>query len=148
MKRQVIEKMLKFLKEKEGHELPEAWVDLMKKLELVRELEAHPYGTQYRHEGYLDLYETNITKLPDDLYVGGWLDLTGCKQLKKLPNDLYVGDGLSLSETNISELPSKLYIGSDLFLYNTPLADKYTDDQIIDIVASTGGKIEGQIIRE
>jgi hypothetical protein len=35
MERNTIEKMLNFFKEKEGHELPEAWFDLLKKLELV-----------------------------------------------------------------------------------------------------------------
>ena len=189
MKREVIEKMLRFLKEKEGHELPEEWFDSVKKYNLIQKLENHPDGVRYEHKGDLDLDQTNITKLPKDLYVSGNLDLlhckkltvlpnvlrvegrlllynceqitnlpdslyvglklvlTRCKQLTKLPDNLYVGGALSISETNISELPSKLYVWRDLNIFNTPLAKKYTDEEIRKIVASTGGEINGYIFR-
>ena len=189
MERETIENILNFLKEKEGRKLPEAWVDLMKKLELVRELEAHPYGTQYRHEGYLDLYETNITKLPDDLYVDGILDLrscqyltelpdnlhvegdlllSGCKELRGLPDNLYfdgsldirgcakitelpdyldVNGTLALDGTNITELPDNLHVEVNLHIWRTPLAEKYTDEEIRNIITSKGGKIKHDIVR-
>jgi hypothetical protein len=113
---EVIEKMLNFFKEKEGHELPEAWFDLLKKLELIKELETHPDGTQYRYEGDLNLDGTNITKLPNDLYVGGHLSLRGCSQLTKLPDKLYVKTILHIVDSIIEELPNDLYVGDNINL--------------------------------
>jgi hypothetical protein len=54
---------------------------------------------------------------------------------------------LVLHETNITELPNNLYVDANLFIWNTPLADKYTDEEIYKIVASKGGKINGNIVR-
>jgi hypothetical protein len=166
MKTETIEKIFNFIKEKEGMKLPREWVKLIKP-KIIKELETHPDGTQYRYEGDLDLDGANITKLPNDLYVDGMLDLDDCEQLTKLPNKLYVVGNLSLSDTNIEELPTKLYVGNylnisytnitelpnnlyvgdDLYIYSTPLAKKYTDEEIYEIVASTRGKIRGEIYR-
>ena len=159
MKRETIENIFNFLKEKEDKEIPEIW-------SVVEKLETHPDGIQYKHNGDLSLYNRNITKLPNDLYVNGfldldsckkltelpdklhvgdWLDIRGCNQLTELPNNLYVGDWLALPYTNISEIPNNLYVGNDLYVYNTPLANKYTDEEIRDIVTSKGGTIIGGI---
>ena len=116
MNRETIEKMLNFMKEKEGYELPEAWFDSIKKLELVRELENHPDGTQYRYEGDLDLDNTNIIKLPNDLHVDGHLSLRSCSQLTKLPDKLYVKTILHVVESIIEELPNDLYVGRHINL--------------------------------
>ena len=169
MNRNTIENILNFLKEKEDKELPKKWFDSIKKIELVKELENHPDGIQYKHKGDLNLKNSNITKLPNDLYVGGGLylnycqyltelpnnlyvefslDLQDCKELKKLPDDLYVGGFLDLTNTNILELPNNLYVDGFLRIGDTPLAKKYTDEQIRDIVASTGGRIRGNIYRQ
>ena len=168
MKIETIEKILNFLKEKEGQELPEEWFDSVKKYKLIQKLENHPDGTQYKHEsGGLHLEGSNITKLPNDLYTTNYLNLDNCKQLTELPEKLYVGGSLylndssitelpkklfvggslDLNKTNITELPNNLYVGINLFINNTPLAKNYTDDEIEDIVISTGGKIEGNIYR-
>ena len=189
MKTEIIKNILTFLKEKEGHELPKAWIDLIKKLKLIQELENHPDGTQYKHRGSLDLSDSTIRKLPNDLYVDGNFNLRACKQITELPDNLYVGgflsllkckqitelpDGihvegdLNLSGTNITklpdnlyvwgnlelfscqkliELPENLYVGRDVYIYDTLLAEKYTNEEIREIVTSKGGKIEGQIIR-
>ena len=189
MKTETIKNILTFLKEKEGHELPKAWIDLIKKLKLIQELENHPDGTQYKHRGSLDLSGTNITKLPNDLhvtdyldlsktkitklpndlyvdgylnlrycqyltelpnnlYVGGYFNLDGCKQITDLPNNLYIGGDLVLfSSQKLIELPENLYVGRDVYIYDALLAEKYTNEEIREIVNSKGGKIEGQIIR-
>jgi hypothetical protein len=55
------------------------------------------------------------------------LNLTGCSEL--------------------TEIPSNLYVGRSLFIDNTPLAKKYTNEQIREIVTSTGGQITGKISR-
>ena len=182
MKRETIENILNFLKEKEGKKIPGKW-------SIVERLETHPDGIQYKHNGHLSLYNRNITKLPKDLYVdgnfylrncsqltklpddlhveldlvlrdciqltklpnylyvGGYLALNGCKQLTKLPDDLHVTDSLIMIGTNISEVPNNLYVGGNFSIANTPLAEKYTDEEIRKIVASTGGQINGQILK-
>ena len=147
MKTETIEKILNFLKEKENKELPESWFDSVKKFELIKELENHPDGTQYKHRDDLNLINTNIKKLPNDLYVDGLFDLDGCKRLTKLPDNLYVGGYFSIQETNITKLPDNLYVGNDLHIYGTPLAEKYTDDEIREMITSKGGTLIGKIIR-
>ena len=168
MERNTIENILNFLKEKEGKELPGSWFASIRKLNLIKELENHPDNIRYIHEGDLHLSNTNITKLPNDLYVKGGLFLFDCKQLtelpkilyvrrglflfnliiKELPNDLYVADDLSLYGCKqIKDLPNNLHVGGDVLITGTQLADKYTDEEIYDIVASTGGLIAGKILR-
>ena len=127
-----MEKIFNFLKEKEGKELPKNW-------NIIERLENHPDDIQYRYDGILSLSHSNITKLPNDLYVDGhlWLDntnitklpdklyvdrsliLENCKQLTKLPNNLYVGGYLDLTNCeHITELPNGLYVRRNLFIYN------------------------------
>ena len=167
MNRQTIEKILNFLKEKEDKELPINWKILLAKENTIRTFETHPDDVRYRYEGDLGLSGRNITKLPNDLYVTGDLDLAHCKQLTKLPDKLYVGGFLDLANTNITslpnnlyvndwldlenckqitELPNNLYVGGYLYIRNTLLVNKYTEKEIRDIVASTGGEIKKRII--
>ena len=182
MNRETIEKIFNFLKEKEGKELPQKW-------KLIHELENHPDGTQYRYKGNLVLSNSNITKLPDNLFVYGWLDLEnckqikelpkklfvsrslymeGCEQLKKLPDNLHIGGSLILEGSKITELPKKLYVGGylnladckqltelpdnlyvggDLGIYNTPIAQKYSNKEIREMITSKGGTLIGKISR-
>ena len=168
MNRETIDNILNFLKEKEGKELPKKWFDSIEKLKLIYELENHPDGIQYRYEGDLNLNNTMISKLPNDLYVGLWLDLLNCKhltklpdklhvgrslyledckQLTKLPDNLYVGYHLFLNAVGITEIPNNLYVEGDFVISSTPLAKKYTDEEIYEIVTSTGGEIIGKIYR-
>ena len=168
MNRETIEKIFNFLKEKEGKELPYIWFDSIRKLKLIKELENHSDDIRYIHEGDLNLNDSAIRKLPNDLYVKGELFLFDCKELRELPKILYVRKGLFLFRLNIKELPNDLYVADDLSLYGckqikdlpnnlhvggdvlitgTQLADKYTDEEIYEMVASTGGLIAGQILR-
>ena len=140
MDRETIEKILNFLKEKENKEFPQKW-------NLIDKLENHPDDIQYKYEGDLELSNTNITKLPNDLYVEGGLFLMGCSQLTELPDELYVGGNLVLNDSNITELPYSLYVGTNLYTGNTPLANKHTDDEIIEMIDSNGGIIIGLIMR-
>ena len=159
MKRETIGNILTFLKEKEGKELPNHW-------NIIERLETHPDDVQFRYEGDLNLNNSNITKLPNDLYVEGNLYLYRNKQLTKLPNDLYVefnlnlrdcgqltelpddlfvGGSLILIDSNITELPYNLYVGSHLYIGGTPLANNYTDDEIIEMIDSKDGTLIGDI---
>ena len=167
MKIETIEKILNFLEDKEGKKITKSMFYSIKKLKLIKELENHPDGTQYRYEGDLYLINSIIRKLPNDLYVtgncyledsyqlkvlpiklhvGGSLDLANCVHITELPDNLYVGNNLSLNRTKISNFPNNLYVETDIYLYNTPLAKKYTTyNQMLKILKSTGGKINGKI---
>ena len=148
MERNTIENILNFLEEKEGKELPKKWFDSIEKLKLIKQLENHPDGTQQRHKTDLYLDNSGITKLPNDLYVSRHLNLANCKKLTKLPDELHVGGNLNLYGCEqLTELPDYLYVGFNLSIKNTPLADKYTDEEIYEMVASTGGIITDRIIR-
>jgi hypothetical protein len=147
MKTETIEKILNFLKEKEGKEIPRKWFESIKRLKFINELENYPDGTQYRYEGHLLLYDSNIKKLPNDLYVDGLFDLDGCKQLTKLPDNLYVVSYLAIERTSIEDIPDKLYVGRNLYINNTPLSNKYTDEEIREMITSKGGTLIGKIIR-
>ena len=52
-----------------------------------------------------------------------------------------------LIHSNVKELPEVLKVGGNLHIYNTPLAEKYTDDEIIEMITSKGGKLSGKIYR-
>jgi hypothetical protein len=56
-------------------------------------------------DGSLDLRRTPITSLPDNLHVGGDLDLYMCKNLTSLGDNLSVGGYLDLDGTSIPSLP-------------------------------------------
>ena len=149
MNRETIKNIFNFLKEKEDKELPYIWLDSIKKfklIELIQELETHPDYRQYRHNGYLDLSYSNITKLPNDLYVDGDLSLERCEQFTELPNNLYVGGNLWLYASKIQEIPDNLYVGGYLHINETPLSKKYSHEEIREIITSKGGTIIGKIL--
>ena len=161
MKTETIEKIFKFLEKKEGKEIPLNW-------NLIERLETYPDGTQFIYYDHLDLSDSNITKLPDDLYVAGLLNVRNSK-LIETPFHLYVVNTLILSynkelikisdKTHVGydldlrgciklrELPNDLFVGHDLYIQETPLAEKYTDDEIYGIIENNGGQIRGKIIR-
>ena len=167
MEIETIENIFNFLEDKEGKKITKSVLYSIKKLKLIKELENHPDGTQYRHEGDLFLNLAKIKKLPNDLYitgklylesctqlkvlpsklyVGNNLDLSNCRNITELPDDLYVGGYLALDNTNIANFPNNLYVESNIYLYNTPLTKKYTTyNQMHKIIKSTGGKINGTI---
>ena len=72
--------------------------------------------------GSLDLFDTDITELPNRLSVEGNLDLSGT-DITELPEDLSVGGYLDLNGTNIAELPNGLSVGGDLNLFRTKIAE-------------------------
>ena len=77
-----------------------------------------------KNNGNLDLrWRDDITELPDNLTVKGWLDLEGCANIPKLPIGLTVGGWLDLSYTLICELPENLTVGAGLYLNDTPIRE-------------------------
>jgi len=69
-------------------------------------------------QGYIDLRKylrgTNITSLPDNLSVGGNLDLDGTN-ITSLPDNLSVGGSLYLRGTKITALPDNLSVGREIY---------------------------------
>ena len=70
----------------------------------------------------LDLSDTQITSLPDNLTVGGSLYLRNT-QIASLPDNLTVGGLLDLSNTQITSLPDNLTVGGWLYLRGTQITD-------------------------
>ena len=95
-------------------------------------------------EGYLNLSHTKITSLPDNLEVGGDLGLAVTK-ITSLPDNLQVGGNLMLNHLKISSIPNNLKVGRSLFLDNTPLAEKYTKEEIRKIIEDKGGYVKRDI---
>jgi hypothetical protein len=148
MEIETIEKILNFLEEKEGKKITKSVLYSIKKLKLIKELENHPDGSQYRYEGDLYLINSIIRKLPNDLYVTGNCYLEDSYQLKVLPIKLHVGGSLDLANcVYITELPDNLYVGGDLGIYYTPIAQKYSSQEIREMITSKGGTLIGKIYR-
>ena len=80
--------------------------------------------------GDLDLYNTPITKLPNNLkYIGGTLDI-GLTNITELPKGLEIKKYLIISYTNIEELPDDILIEGNLWCLGTPLSIKYSKTKI------------------
>jgi hypothetical protein len=94
--------------------------------------------------GDLYLYSTKITSLPDNLQVGGGLYLNDTP-ITSLPDNLKVGGDLDLENTKITSLPDNLKVRDYLNLNNTPLSKKYTKGQIEQMVEDNGGYVKRNI---
>jgi hypothetical protein len=69
-------------------------------------------------KGPLDLTNTPIKSLPDNLSVGGDLYLYDTS-IQSLPDNLKVGGNLFLSKTPIQSLPDNLEVGGDSFIFRS-----------------------------
>jgi hypothetical protein len=96
-----------FLEEKENKNKPFVWKLMNNETFTDDELNI---------KGDLDLFEENITYIPEGLKVEDNLNLSSCKHLKSLPDNLYVGGELNLEGTNIKQIPKGLYVGGDFRL--------------------------------
>jgi hypothetical protein len=90
--------------------------------------------------GDLDLSNTPITSLPNNLRVGGNLFLNNTP-ISSLPDNLHVGGIFSLVNTKISSLPDNLRVGGYLNLRNTPISKKYTRDELHKMLPNVKGII-------
>ena len=72
------------------------------------------YELMEKDGGSLDLTESEIEYLPDNLIVHGFLSLRGSK-VKKLPENLIVEDFLDINETQLSDIPKSLIVKGDFF---------------------------------
>lgn len=77
-------------------------------------------------EGTLNLKNSQIESLPNNLVVLGGLNLANTK-IKKIPDNLFVRHSLSLENTLIQNIPENLKLGGNLWLENT-LVDSLPDN--------------------
>ena len=89
--------------------------------------------------GDLDLHDTRIKSLGNLQSVGGSLDLEGTP-IKSLGNLQYVGRFLDLRFTSIKSLGNLQSVVGNLFLYETPISKKYSEEEIRQMV-NVGGEI-------
>jgi len=89
---------------------------------------------------FLDLESCqNLESLENLEYVGGYLNLRLCKNFQSLGNLEYVGKVLNLMGCkNLVSLGNLEYVGGHLYLLYTPLEEKYTEEQIRDMVQVVG----------
>jgi hypothetical protein len=88
-----------------------------------------------RVNGSLDLENTPITSLPDNLTVNGYLNLSNTK-ITSLPDNLRVNGSLDLENTKITSLPDNLRVKGNLYLNNTKitsLPDNLTVNRDLDL---------------
>ncbi len=78
-------------------------------------------------KGNLDLSNSSIGKLPDNLIIYGYLKLYKCKNLKELPEGLQVLKSINLISTNLEELPKsfRFPLTGYLQLENTKITKEY-----------------------
>ena len=90
--------------------------------------------------GVLALEYSLITSLPDNLTIEGslWADNT---PLAILPNNLTIGEDLALRRTQIASLPEYLKVGGWVWLYGTPLSKQYAKEQIRQMAPGIKGGI-------
>jgi hypothetical protein len=113
----------------------------------------------------LDLSNSKLTKLPDELVkVGSVLDIKGSKiadlnniryisdylmaynsELKTLPDNFHCRGYVNCAESLINEIPNNLKIEGSLYLRDTPLSKKYTKEQIRKMIEDKGGYV-GDVI--
>jgi len=99
-------------------------------------------------KGSLFLSKSSITSLPDNLEVGAgeftglYLDRT---KITFLPDNLKVNGSLFLDDSKISSIPNNLQVEGSLTFARTPLSDKYTEEQVRQIIEDKGGFVRGSI---
>ncbi len=112
----------------------------------------------------LDLTESPLTKLPDELlfirkdlllggsditelpsgltHVGADLEISNTK-IKYLPKKIFIGDNLFANGSSLEELPQGLKVMGSLFIRRTPLSLKYTTVEMVEeYLESIGASVE------
>jgi hypothetical protein len=105
----------------------------------LRRTEIQSLGNLTSVDGDLDLFGTDIKSLGNLQSVGGDLDLR-YSEIESLGNLQSVGGDLDLSSSKIESLGNLQSVGGDLYLSDTPLSEKYSEEEIREMV-QVGGNI-------
>ena len=89
--------------------------------------------------GDLDLLNTSIESLGNLTSVGGYLDMR-YTPIESLGNLHSVGSWLSLEKSSIESLGNLTSVGGTLDLRHTPFSEKYTEEEIRQMV-NVGGSV-------
>lgn len=135
MEKETLKRIFYFFEENEKQKAPLKW-KLINNEPLTKE--------ELNVEGSLNLSYSKITQLPKGLKVNGGLYLENTN-IKSLPEGLIVRFSLSLSYTKIESLPKGLKVFGILRIWDTPIAQKYTDEEIREMIKP--GFIKGEIYR-
>jgi len=81
--------------------------------------------------GLLNVGLTEITSLPKNLQVGGSLDARWIS-ITSLPENLWVGDSLDVRFTDITTLPESLQVGNFIYLHGTNIKKESVPKHLID----------------
>ena len=114
MNKEQLKRIFEFLKDKEQQNPPFKW-KLLNNIPLTEE--------ELNVKGDLNLFNLQLTSLPEGLKVGGTLNLSGSK---------------------ITSLPKGLKVGGDLYIKYSELT-KYSDDELREMIKP--GFINGEILR-
>jgi hypothetical protein len=157
MEKETLKKIIEFLEKEENRQKPFAYkvkinypfkedeLNVKGDLNLgSTAITSLPNGLKVK--GHLTLFGSDIESLPEGLYVDGWMDVSHT-YIKSLPDNLYVGGDLWFKYSNIGEIPKNLYVGGELDIEETPLAKKYTDEEIRRNKNLNNGSFKGNIIR-
>jgi len=87
----------------------------------------------------LDIENSNVSKLPSKLWIGGAFHLAG-SNVNKLPEGLYVGEDMNASETKIKRLPEKFKILAGIDMENS-LVEYIPPVHILDYLDITNTKV-------
>jgi len=99
------------------------WIDAMFKF---------PGNKKIEFKGALDLSDSSIRFLPDNLYVSGDFTLRGCKNLVALPDNLNVGGQLSLDGcTALTNLPADLNVAESIECIGCTALSSLPDDMTV-----------------
>jgi hypothetical protein len=123
---------------------------------------------KYTHASSWVLHDFPIKKLPNELYINGYLDVINLRELTKISDKLITTRSLTLNNLNITsiadnlevggdltiirckdliKLPDGLFVDGDLQIIGCPQFEKYTDDDLREMIESTSGQVNGKIIK-
>ena len=128
---------LKFLESKENKRVP-----LVAKL--LQPDKFSPITEEELNIDDLDLSESTIIYLPDNLTVEGDLDLSDTK-IKSLPDNLTVTGTLYSIRNGVQSIPNNLKIGGNFYIWETPLGSTMTQEEIKQEIERKGGYLKGSI---
>lgn len=87
-------------------------------------------GAGLRVDGDLDLSDTQVNKLPNDIMLGGSLYLVNCP-ITELPEKLTIPGNLFLVGTKIKRLPDGLRVGGDLMVDDEATSMVFVDGMFV-----------------
>jgi hypothetical protein len=91
--------------------------------------------------GKILILNTPLQTIPDNFKAQESL-LIQKAPLSVLPDNLHVRDRLLLDQTQVADIPNGLRVGGDLTIRQSPLGQKYTEEQIAKIIKDRGGFVK------